>query len=861
MKVEVDGQSCLGKTFPGQSLLTWLRAAGRTAPKLGCGTGDCGACTVLLEGAAVHACLTPAQRAADRPVQTLAQLAEGSAGVERWHAAQAFQCGYCTAGFLTTLAATPPGQVDNALKGNLCRCTGYAAIADAIEGHSRLADHPDCPPDRHGPALLAGRSSYTADIIPAEALHLAVWRAPWAHARINSIDTSRAEAMPGVVAIFTPADTPDVRYSSGCHALPERDPPDLRMLDGEIRFTGQRVAAVVAETPAQARAALTALLIDATPQPAVTTLAEAKRGEVPVHPTAPDAAPNVIASVNTASAAWDAPADAHSPPVIETRHFRTHRAQHVHLEPHVTWAVPRDGGLDLTSSTQVPFLVQAKLAALLQLPMEKIRVRKPRVGGGFGNKQEMLTEDLVAWAALRLQRPVVWEFTREEEFIATTTRHPMELTTQVSFDEYGKWNRLGLTAEADTGAYGNHASGVLHCALFEGLAPYRFAAKKAVGQAYYTLTVPAGAYRGYGGAQGVFAVASTVEALAHAAGEHPLDFRKTHLVRPGDPLTIGAESAAQHELSPNALEMCLARVKAWSEGGDRVEPPSGPEWKTGTGFAVGLITAGPGPMHRSSATVTWEESGRLTLRSGAADVGTGTDTLLATIAAEVTGLPAERIDVITADTGDTPYDAGSFASATASVAGEAVRRACRSLIETLFASTPPNWDDAPRHPTERRTARATFAPDRTSVSFAVQGMRVAVDTETGQIRVLESMTALDAGRVLHPVAARGQVEGAIMMALGWTLWEDLQIAPDGSVANPTLRRYRIPGWGDRIPMHIEFCERPDPLGPLGAKAIGELASNGVAPAVANAVRAAIGITARELPLTPWRVWEELTASA
>jgi putative selenate reductase molybdopterin-binding subunit len=850
MNATVDGHALDAAAPPGQSLLTWLRAGAHTAPKHGCGTGDCGACTVLLGDTPVHACITPAHRADGKTITTLAGLTD-QAWPERWAAAQAFQCGYCTSGFLTTLARMPPDQIDEALKGNLCRCTGYAAIADAVAGHSRLAADGAGPADRHGPNLLSGKSSYTADTVPADALHLAVWRSPWAHARVADIDVTAARAIEGVVRIFTPANTPATRYSSGCHALPELDPADMRMLDPEIRFIGQRVAAVVATSRAAALAGVDALGVQAEVLPAALTPADAARGDVLVHPPTDGLPPNVIAAVETASAAWTA--------APEQRTYRTHRAQHTHLEPHITWAQPDADGLHVVTSTQVPFLVRDKLADLLGISNDRIRVTKPRVGGGFGNKQEMLTEDLVAWAAIRLQRPVVWELTRSEEFIATTSRHPMELTTTVGYDTHGAWNRLGLEAIVNTGAYGNHAPGVLHCALFEGLAPYRLEAKRAAGRAYYTHTLPAGAYRGYGGSQGVFAVECTVEELAHAAGQPPLAFRRQHLVRPGDPLFIGAETATAHALNPNALHACLDRVQAWADAAPTAAPPQGSAWSVGTGFAVGLITAGPGPMHRSEATVTWEESGRLIVRSGAADVGTGTDTLLGAIAAEVTGLDPNQIDVVTADTGTTPYDAGSFASATASVAGEAVRQACASLVAQLFgASGPAAWGHPHQRPAADRTAHASFAPAQTSVSFAVQGMRVAVDRETGQIKVLESMSALDAGRVLHPIAARGQVEGAVMMALGWTLWEDLVISEGGAVANPALRRYRIPGWSDRIPMQVHFHEQPDPLGPLGAKAIGELASNVVAPAVANAVRAATGVSFRELPLTPWRVLDGLS---
>ncbi len=488
MTFHIDGEAHDATPRPGQCLRTFLREQGRTGVKKGCDTGDCGACTVHVDGTAVHSCLYPAARAEGAEITTVMGLGTPEALhplQQRFLDAQGFQCGFCTAGFVMTAAALDDAQradLPRALKSNLCRCTGYRAIRDAIEGTRTVED--DAPgasvgrslPAPAGPDLVTGRAEFTLDHAPAGLLHMALLRSPHAHARIRSIDTSLARAIPGVRLVLTYEDVPDVLYSSGRHTSRLEDPDDTRILDRVARHVDQRIAAVVADSLAAAEAGVRAIAVDWEVLPAVLDPAEALRPGAPLVHGDKDAASSRIAdpSRNLAGEVHTVCGDPDGgfvrAAVVVDEVFEVQRIQHVHLETHGATAwVDGAGRLNVRTSSQVPFLTRDELAYLLGRDPSTVRVFAARVGGGFGGKQELLCEDLVAIAAMRTGQPVRIEFSREDQFAAATTRHPMRLRVRLGATADGDLTAMHLELRSNTGAYGNHGAAVMYHACNESL--------------------------------------------------------------------------------------------------------------------------------------------------------------------------------------------------------------------------------------------------------------------------------------------------------------------------------------------------------------------------------------------------------
>ncbi len=594
----LNGRTVAIAPRPGQCLRTLLRELGAFGVKRGCDVGDCGACTVLVDGTPVHSCITPAFRAEGRSVTTIEGLAEG----DRLHPvqqafldAQGFQCGYCTAGAILTVSSLNQAQRQDlpaALKGNLCRCTGYRAIADAVAGttHAERGLAGEACGHSHpapaGPAIVTGQARYTLDVDVPGLTHLKLVRSPHPHACIRSIDTSAALAVPGVIAVLTHLDAPATLYSSGRHEIAADDVDDTRILDTVVRHVGQRVAAVVAETVAAAEAGCRAVAVDYELLPAVLDPEAARAPGAPlVHgdkgPESRifDPARNVVAHL--AGEVGDVAAGFAAADVIHEETVRTQRLQHAHLETHcaIGWR-DADGRLVLRSSTQVPFLTRDALAGVLGLPRDQVRVFAGQVGGGFGGKQEMLVEDIVGLAVLKTGRPVQLELTRAEQFAATTSRHPMRVRVKLGATADGTLTAFEMEVLSDTGAYGNHAVGTLFHGCNESVQVYRCPNKKVTGEAVYTHTLPSGAFRGYGLSQTIFAIESAMDELARKLGLDPFALRRRNVIRPGDPMVAHSLHAHDIEYGSYGLDQCLDLVEqALSEPGE--PPPDGPQWRVG----------------------------------------------------------------------------------------------------------------------------------------------------------------------------------------------------------------------------------------------------------------------------------------
>lgn len=921
MSIVVNGVTADGQPAPGQCLRTFLRDQGWYGVKKGCDAGDCGACTVHVDGQPVHSCIYPAVRAAGRRVTTVEGLADGDQlhpVQQRFLDAQGFQCGFCTAGFLMTVAALDDDQradLPRALKGNLCRCTGYRAIRDAVAGVCHVACDGAAGqagavggnvPAPAGRQIVTGTARFTFDVAVPGLTHAVLVRADVPHARITGFDVDAAMRVPGVLAVLTHRDCPDKLYSTAQHEHPHEDPADTRLLDDVVRFVGQRVAVVVAETEAAAQAAAALVQVRYAPLPAVFDPVAAMAPGAPVLHDKDAAttgiarpADNVAGEVHGAVGDVDraiAEADA-----VYTATFRTQRVQHAHLETHgaIAWPEP-DGGITVRSSTQTPYLTRRALARLFDLPTEKVRVVAGRVGGGFGGKQEMLVEDVVALAALRTGRPVKLEFTRTEQFTAATTRHPFEVRVSVAGRRDGTLTAIRLRVVADTGAYGNHGPAVLAHGCSESVAVYRCPNKQVDGWSVYTNTVPAGAFRGYGLGQVSFAVESAVDELARRLGHDPVAFRAGNVIGPHDPLVtpVGHDDTVQ--VHSYGLDQCLElidqarRTDAGVAAGDDPgssdagataggDMPVGDGWQVGEGMAVAMIATGPPGGHHGRARITVGADGGYHLDIGMAEFGNGSTTVHRQLVADALATTVDRIRVRQSDTALVGHDTGAFASTGTVVAGAAAQRAAQALRHRLIAAAaratgtdpadcrldgatvwcadrPVGLDELARRAAadgELLAADGHTDGMRRSVAFNVHWFRIAVDPDSGEIRILRSVHSADAGTVINPMQCRGQIEGGVAQALGATLAEAVTIDGAGRVGTPDLRSYHLPTMADVPLTQVHFARTSDPLGPAGAKSMSESPFNPVAAALANALRDATGVRFTELPFTRDRVWHTL----
>jgi putative selenate reductase molybdopterin-binding subunit len=901
MSVEINGKTHSQTPRPGQCLRTFLRELGHFGVKKGCDAGDCGACTVLIDGEPVHSCLIPAFRAEGHAVTTI----EGLAGEGQTHPmqqafidAQAFQCGFCTAGMILTCASLNQAQRQDlgaALKGNLCRCTGYRAIEDALDGKHNIEEVPAGQafgrslPAPAGPLIVKGAARYTFDTEIAGLCHIKLLRSPHPHARIIAIDKAAALAVPGVHAVLTSEDAPDRLFSTARHEKSWMDPDDTRVLDNVVRFVGQKIAAVVAETEAAAEEGCRRLKVDYQLLPAVIDPARAIAPGAPIiHPDkTPEqrvsgAARNIVAE--THGEYGDVAAALAASAVTYVGTFNSQRVQHAALETHggLAW-VDANGILNVRSSTQVPFLTRRALCEIFDLAADKVRVFCERVGGGFGGKQEMFVEDILALAALKTGRPVKLEFTREEQFIASSTRHPMRVTIRAGANQDGMLTALHIDVLSNTGAYGNHAAPVLFHACGECLAVYNCENKKVDAAVAYTNTVPAGAFRGYGLPQTLIAVESAIDELARQLDIDPFEMRRRNIVKSGDPMLSPPDSGYHDvEYGSYGLDQCLELV----ERAMRAEGPKidlSPEWLIGDGIALTMIDTVPPDGHIADCMISLRDDGGFELTVGTAEFGNGTTTVHRQIAATALATTVDRINVRQSDTAHGGHDTGAYGSTGTFVAGRATQAAAENLardLKTFAAETTATEAGAcvlegdsvlcgdkrlsfaqlattARSRGKTLSASGNSSGTPRSVSFNVQGFRVAVNKGTGEIRILKSVQAADAGRVANPMQCRGQVEGGVAQSLGAALYEEMVIDEGGHVVNPKFRDYHLPSFADVPRTEVYFADTCDTIGPMGAKSMSESPYNPVAAALGNALANATGIRFTATPFKPDRLFPKL----
>ncbi|HMK23506.1 MAG TPA: molybdopterin cofactor-binding domain-containing protein [Terriglobales bacterium] len=908
LPLTVNGETHEWQIAAGDLLLDVLRREGYYGVKRGCETGECGACTVLLDGKPINSCMMFAAQANGHNITTVEALARNG----RLHDIQqalvdhgAVQCGFCTPGLVLTaeafLAANPnptEQQITEAISGSLCRCTGYKKPVEALLAASRHEKcESACTDHEHtvlghslqkvdAVKLASGRPAFTDDISIPGLLIGKILPSPHAHARITHIDTRKAKALPGVHAVLTYKDVPRVPHTTAGQAWPEPSPYDTYLLDNKVRFVGDRVAAVAAESRAIAEEALRLIEVEYNLLPPVLDMERAQESAVihdePDSTGIHDAQHNIAAEIH--KYLGDVEQGFRESDLFVEREFRTQREQHAMLEPHVTitWLDP-DDRLVIRSSTQIPFHVRRQVAMVLQIPLQRIHVVKPRIGGGFGGKQEMVLEDICGALTLATRRPVKIEYTRKEEFFMGRSRHPQVLRMKMGFKNDGTIVANQMSVLASTGAYGSHSATVQGNTGSKVLPLYRAANMKFDCQIVYTNTPVAGAFRGYGCPQGFFAQEGMIDEVAEQLHIDPLELRRKNLIRQGDTdelsaqLGEGRKGLARLMRSCGIVE-CMERGAA-AIGWKELRKPKNTRkshLRRGAGMACSMQGSGIAGVDWASATIKLNENGSYQIHAGAADVGAGADTVLTQIAAETLGVTPDMINICSGDTDSTPFDVGAYASSTTIISGGAVKKAAEKVRQSLLqiASTIVNvpvekltctnnqimaedghaWllADIARQITYKEKVQVMESASHFNMDspppFCATFTEVEVDVETGKVRVLHLVTAVDCGKAINPRLAEGQVEGAVAQGIGYALTEEMLLDEYGQMLNANFLDYKIMTAKDMPKITTILVETDEPLGPYGAKSIGEVAINGPAPAIANALYEAIGIRFRKLPI-------------
>ena len=750
--------------------------------------------------------------------------------------------------------------------------------------------------------LALGKGVYADDIEMRGMLHAALLTSPHAHARIRHIDTSQAKALPGVHAVLTYQDVPRVMYASGGQSYPNPLPYDQVSLDNKVRHVGDRVAVVAAESPEIAYAALDLITVDYEILEPVLDPIYAISGKAPVihdeadiiggHNVHRNIVHHIDAHAGDEHGQWGKAVH------IFEHEYRVHQVHQASIEPHivVTWW-NEDDRLVIRTSTQVPFHVRRMVAPLLGLPVKKIRVIKPRIGGGFGGKQEMLIEDLCAHLTIATGRPVRFEYTRAQEFTSARSRHPEIIRFKTGIDAQGYVVASEMHTIGNTGAYGTHGLTVLMVSGFRGLTTYNAPYSRFLCDVVYTTIPTPGAYRGYGAPQSLFAVEQHMEEIALALGEDVIEFKRRNWIKEGDELIMAVALGEGREGKPqivttSALAECVdigARAVQWHDKRGKARHVEGkPHLKRGIGMAVAMHGSGIAGLDMGAASIKLNDDGSFNLLFGATDLGTGADTVLAQIAAETLGVPLEDILVYAADTDLTPFDTGAYASSTTYISGGAVLKASEQVKQQIlehaskffFEGCPldaleldnrqvihRNGHAVPLatvalhslHQGDQRQIMAT-ASHMSEISpppFAAQFVEIVVDTETGEITVERLLMAVDCGIALNPITASGQVEGGMVQALGYAHCEEMTYDEEGVPQATRFGDYHLYRANEMPQLEVIFVETYEPSGPFGAKAVAEIPKDGVAPALASAIYDAVGVRIREIPFTPERVWRAL----
>jgi CO/xanthine dehydrogenase Mo-binding subunit/aerobic-type carbon monoxide dehydrogenase small subunit (CoxS/CutS family) len=927
VSLTINGELIEREVDPSLSLMRFLRETlGLAGAKNGCEKGHCGACTVIVDGAAKRSCLLKASKLSGATILTIEGLASPDGKLHPIQAAfveeGAVQCGFCTPGMIMAAKALldrrpdpSDAEIDEALKDNLCRCTGYQAIMRAVHRAARSL-RGDAPrsaaaaapstttpravgaalPRKDAPARARGEALFAEDlsdraIAPgkgAQPLWGAMLFSAYAHARITRLDASKAEAAPGVALVLTAKDVP------GRNAFGLFVPQQPVIAGSEVMYLGDVLAVVLAASREEAIAARGLIEVDYERLPILDSAETNLGAEAPL--LHPETKSNVVHETHVRKNADDGALErafAEADIVIEGE-YDTPAVEHAYLEPESCLAIPEeDGGVTVYTGNQGSIEYRDMIAESLGLPKDKVRVILVACGGGFGGKEEPTVQIQAALGALRTGRPVRMALSREESIRMSTKRHPMRLRMAHAAKKDGSLLAMSSYVVADAGAYVSQTAPVVFRSAVTATGPYEVASIKADSFGVYTHRNPSGAFRGFGSTQASFACEIQMDEIARAIGMDPVELRRRSGYAPGKRTGTGQllDSGVGYL---GTLEAAAAGLKRLRE---EFPAPSAPGKRIGFGIASSYknVGIGTGLEDAAGAIVGITEEGRVWVRTGAADMGQGSDTVAAQIAAEELALPYELVDVLACDTNLCPDGGMTTASRQTYVTGNAVRAAAselriklkpflsgpegaargaalgasleaamaflREAREAAIAAGAAPEVESRYLPPSTRAHRADSGDDggiHYAYCFASAAVAVEVDLETGGVRALKVVAAQDAGVAINPLAVRGQIEGAVAMGLGYALSESY-VSDETSVITDSLRKLGVPRISQVPPIEAIIIETPQPGGPFGAKGMGEVGLNPIAPAVSNAIFDAVGVRLRSLPMTKDKVLEALRA--
>lgn len=755
-------------------------------------------------------------------------------------------------------------------------------------------------PSVDGKGIMMGRAVFTDDLAPTNSLILKVLRSPHAFAHIKDIDVSEAEAYPGVACILTYKNVPHVPFTRAGQGYPEPSPHDKFVLDEYVRYVGDEVAVVAAETEEIALEALKLIKVDYEVLEPVLDFEKAVDNPSVIHPEDKihEMFPIGFQPKRNIAASYEMEVgnveeELKKCDVVVEETFYTQAQAHAMLEPHASNArLDEHNRLVVYSTTQTPFHMRRIISKTLGLPVEKVRVIKPRVGGGFGGKQAFHGEMFVSLVTLRTNRPSKLVYTREEVFGATYTRHPMKITMKIGANKDGVIQAIDCRALSDTGAYGEHALTVFMIVGSKVLPLYnKVKAVRFGGNVVYTNHVPAGAYRGYGAIQGNYALESTIDMLAKKIGIDPISIREINSMKEKETSPIfeimgeGTEGTAMI-MESCKLPYCIKRGRELMNWDEKYPVKQvGPHKVRSVGCAIAMQGSGIPFLDMGSCSIKLNDGGSYMVTVGATDIGQGSDTIISQIIAEELGTTMDKIIIYSSDTDLTPYDCGAYASSTTYVSGNAAYNAAVKMRERLLKEAA---QELKVKPEDVEFDGKTFTSNDKSISledlatgrmYNNDTRQIAVtesyhghvspppfmaafgefefDTETYEYKMIKYVTVTDCGTTINPMLAKGQVEGGVIQGYGMASTEEVLYSPKGKLLSSTFDMYHVPTIKEVGELVSEFADSYEPTGPFGAKSVGEIGIDTPPAVLCNAVYNAFGVRIHSLPITPQKIFEAM----
>lgn len=913
-------------------------------------TGVTGSDTILFDGKIVSAGLMIAAQIDGHDIKTVESLTQGNnlsvvqsalvdAGVVQ-SAYNAPAAALILSDLLDRIENPNRTDIIDAFSGLFVRDSGYQQYFHAVEiARERLANPQHNPQVTEefrkdlrdvgsvrrkvdGAKLIMGKRAYVEDMVEPGSCVIKMLRSPYAHAYIKDIDVSEAKNTSGVIMVITHKNCPDTYYTQAGQTYPEPSPYDRKMFNQKVRHVGDRVAAVVAETEEIALMAIQKIQIEYDVLTPVFSIEEAASDDAPIIQNgvieyrvgAPDnlaqqnqstdprdgriiypfpigALPHKNIAANRSDGIGHIEKGYAEAQVIVEREYETKQVHCVPCEPHTVYTRMDGDRLVIHASTQVPWHLRRIVARVLGISENKIRIIKERVGGGYGSKQDILLEDVCAFATWRTGRSIFFQLTREEEFIASSTRHPMKINIKLGAKKDGKLTAIYMNVRANTGPFGNHCLTVPMNACAKSLPLILCDNVKFDVTVYYSNIYPTGAYQGYGAPQGSFALQMAMAELAEALGMDPKDLLEKNRVREGVTVEILRCLGEGREGAPARIESC-GLDEALSSGAKMIhwsnqELSDDPDLKIGKSVVIVQQASGLPGLDQANARVTLQSDGSLIVHTGGADLGTGLDTVCVKMAAETLFTDMDNVSVVSGDTDHTPFDTGAYASSGTYFSGNAALMAAEDLklkilesaaeimdepVEFLSLAYPSavqgkscrvTFEEIARreekgHGRGQLVGRASFTTEHGAFPYGAHFCQVGVNTRTGEIKVQKYYALQDCGTPINPELAEGQVYGGVLKSIGHSLWEEMKMDEEGACLNSNMWDYGVPLIGD-IPedFRVKLVYTNDPFGPFGAKSVAEVSTNGAAPAIAIAIHDAIGLWLRDWPFTPEKILRAL----